>query len=136
MLTVVISIALMSFVTNSKETIEPFTITGESLIENNEDIVNSDCYWEETFGSNVSGKRGASCGSDTSIKVYFTNPYSYSVRVAFYLRDTNGNLGQNAPYVVTVRPGKTRYHHNCYSNGNYIVLAAKANESCGFPTLY
>ncbi len=93
------------------------------------------CYWSETFSTSLRAERGVSCGSDTSLKVYFTNPYSYKLRVAFYLRDTNGNLGPNAPYIVSLNPGSTRYHHNCYSDGTYTVLVAKHTPYCEFPIL-
>ena len=99
------------------------------------EIPNDGCWWDETYGSNFSGKRGSACGSDTSLKIWFTNPYSYSIRVAFYFRDSYGNYGPNAPYVVTIKPGATRYHHSCYSNGRYVILAARADDYCSFPDL-
>ena len=100
------------------------------------DIQNNNCYWEESNGNNISGKRGVSCGSDNSIKLYFTNSYSYKVRVAFYLQNADGTLNRNGePYIITVNPGKKVSHHNCYSNGRFTVLVAKSGTYCKFPRL-
>ncbi len=138
-LIVVSAIVLMSFATiviNTEKEIETATIeTVQKKSTLNSETPNNDCYWEETFGSNISGVTGQSCGSSTSMKIYFTNPYSYTVRVAFYLGDEYGNYNQYGPHVVSVRPGREVYHHICKSTGHYVVLAARAGDYCTFPTL-
>ncbi|RNC86753.1 MAG: hypothetical protein ED556_04855 [Winogradskyella sp.] len=114
----------LSFISSEKQNEQ------KNLFEND-----SNCYWEETFNNTLTGKRGNACGSSTSLRLYYTNPYNYRVRVAFYMRDENGNLNPNGPYVIGVNPGKRINHHKCYSNGRYIVLAAKADDYCKFPQL-
>ena len=114
----------------------PFILlNGTTTLKTDENTLDTQCYWEETFGNNLSGTRGDACGSDSSLRLYFTNPYSYKVRVAFYLRDEYGNLNPNGPWVVSVNPGRRTNHHKCYSNGRYIVLAARADSRCRFPDL-
>lgn len=131
MLVVATSAVLMSYITVKKEK-EPTKVENNVSIE---EALNSDCWWNESHGSNFRIKRGETCGSDSSLKIWFTNPYSYSIRVAFYLEDSNGNLSDYAPYVERARPGEKVYHHQCYSNGRYVILAARADASCTFPKL-
>ncbi|QNM86547.1 hypothetical protein H9W90_05355 [Polaribacter pectinis] len=122
----------MSFTLNKND--NELTSNRRSFSFENE-LTNSDCWWDETFNRNFRGKRDAACGSRTSLKIWYTNPYPYSIRVAFYLRDTNGNLNSTSPYVINVKPGKTVYHHKCYSNGRYTILAARSGSNCTFPKL-
>ena len=124
----------MSFITKIETNKNKVELT-KNIYNLNDELLNSNCYWEETFGNNFVVKRGVACGSRSSLKVWFTNPYSYKIRVAFYLRDTNGNLNPNGPYIVSIRPGERKYHHKCYSNGRYIIVAAKASDYCKFPIL-
>lgn len=91
------------------------------------------CYWNGY--SNTYSKRGVSCGSDTSLKVYYTNSYSYKVRVAFYIQDEYGNT-KGTPYVIHVAPGRKGYTHKCYSNGRYSVLVSRYDQRCSFPDYY
>ncbi|MGJ8743029.1 hypothetical protein [Polaribacter sp.] len=123
---------LMAFTLHKKEN---KLITSENNISVENKILNLDCWWDETFKRNFRGKRDAACGSRTSLKIWYTNPYSYPIRVAFYLRDASGNLNSRGPYVINVKPGKTVYHHTCYSNGRYTILAAKSGSYCSFPKL-
>jgi len=111
-----------------------FSVKEESIIT--KQSLGTGCSWEMTNSSAVDARRGASCGSDSSLKVYFTNPYTYRVRVAFYLRNANGSLNNNGqPHVISVAPGRRIYHHNCYSNGRYNILVARYDERCSFPNL-
>ena len=107
----------------------------ETKTTDSENEVESQCYWEETFSNNISVSRGTACGSDTSLKIYYTNPYSYKVRVGFYLADENGYYKASGAHVISVAPGKRIYHHKCKSNGGYIILAAKYGTGCSFPIL-
>lgn len=122
-LTLGVTFALMSFTKNNAEL----------------DLMNYEstyCYWEETFSPQIEARRGDACGKERSLRVYFTNPYSYTIKVAFYLRDLNGELSPYSPYVVTLAPGKRKYHHICESNGRYVVLAKRADSyDCYFPSL-
>ncbi|PHR74572.1 MAG: hypothetical protein COA67_00410 [Lutibacter sp.] len=94
------------------------------------DTETTQCYWNGY--NNTYSKRGVSCGSDTSLKVFYTNPYSYKVRVAFYLRDAQGYTS-GRPYVIHVAAGRRGYTHKCYSNGRYSVLVSRYDQRCSFP---
>ncbi len=91
------------------------------------------CYWDG-YGNTYS-KRGTSCGSDSSLKVYYSNPYTYKVRVALYMRDENGKT-KGSPYVIHVAPGRKSSGHKCYSNGRYSVLVSRYKGRCTFPKYY
>lgn len=123
---------LMSFTFNEKEN---KLITNSNYFPIEKNTTNQDCWWDETYKGNFRGKRDAACGSRTSLKIWYTNPYAQEIRVAFYLRDANGNLNSNSPHVIRVKPGKTIYHHKCYSNGRYTILAARSDSYCSFPKL-
>jgi len=116
-----------------------FLFSPNNSVENpNEDLANEtevSCYWEETFLKNISVSRGTACGKNSSLKIYYTNPYPYKVRVGFYLANKNGNYNKRGPHAASVSPGKRIYHHICESNGNYVVVASKYGSECNFPIL-
>lgn len=93
-----------------------------------------DCWWEVSSSPNVQTKWGVSCGSNNSLKVYYRNPFNYRIKAAFYIFDTNNQTYNNRPYVVSLNPGQRAYHHQCHSNGRYVVAVKRYEDSdCRFP---
>lgn len=127
--TLITSLFFLTFFTYSvKETNTKEIVKSKTNIN-----LETGCYWSGL--SNTYTKRGESCSSDTSLKVYYSNPYNYKVRVALYMRDEYGNT-KGSPYIIHVSPGRKESAHKCYSNGTYSVLVARYGEKCTFPDYY
>lgn len=129
-LTIISSLFFLTiFNFSSKEEIKTtkISISVPSELENSE---STQCYWSAYYST--TSKRGVSCGSDTSLKVYYTNQFSYKVRVAFYMQDEYGKT-KGSPYVIHVSPGKRGSAHKCYSNGRYSILVSRYDQRCNFP---